>query len=74
MNPIHPRRIKKGDTLYNEEGRKLSVMLVIEVSGTWDITMTSDKGLVEIFYDSHDYLGDGGEPLPGLYRKKPKGA
>lgn len=72
MNPVHPARIKTNDILFDKDNNKFKVLHNTERSGKFDISLLDIKenAVVDVFYDMHDYTGNGGDPLPPYYRKK----
>lgn len=73
--PIHPKRIKKWQKLFNAEGIQVEVLSYRVIAGRYEFTTFYHNGTKNIFtnhmYDVHDY-NDEENPYPILYRKKPK--
>ena len=73
MEPTHPKYLKPNQIIYDVDGNQIKLAYVRERAGIWEISGVKYDKLVEWTYDSHDYSGNGGSPIPELYRKNPRG-
>jgi len=73
-NPIHPKYWKKGQYLFDKAGIKYSIMDTCERAGVFYATLSRVDIAKAFFvvYDMHNYAGNGADPIPEYYRKKPK--
>jgi hypothetical protein len=72
IDRIHPKYYRKGQVVFDELNIKHEILDTYEQAGYYFITLsnmvTGKARFLE--FDSHDYGGNGGDPLPKLYRKK----
>lgn len=76
--PLHPRRMQKGMRLYTDMGQECMILDMRGQCGQWQIQTAFVIDGVNKYrmyeYDEHDYNGDGGgDMLPLLYKKNPRG-
>lgn len=74
LTAVHPKFYRVGQTLFDKNGIKYKILDTCERAGKFYSTIkrVDINSVSFIEYDSHDYTGQGADPLPEFFRNKPK--
>ena len=77
IRPLHPKRMKRLQTLYNAEGNTCTLLDIIGQCGKWQLQIVASVDNINVYreytYDEHVYNDSGaGDALPLLYLKNPR--